>query len=217
MAAVRRGIKDSQLNGWVIQQSQNLLIPGDGVAIIYKHANAHAALRRAFQPVGEHAAGLVAAKNIVLKIKSALRGVDHVCAQAKPVSSDADDAKSRGARVLFGRGRKLTAESCLLGMSEGHGGLLRKIGTRRQRCASTQEQRSEQHAAEPPCPPMRKTPKQNFRAPINELARFRQQQTTPLKNKTFMIAAVYGTRMDESAKLTERPAGTRAACGSCSK
>src|SRR5260370_29500558 len=100
MAAVRRWIEDSQLDGIRLKQPQNLLITGDRVAIVDEHADTHAAIGSPQQVLGQHAARLVTSKNIILKVEGSLRGVDHLRAGSEPVRPDADDAKCRFARML---------------------------------------------------------------------------------------------------------------------
>jgi hypothetical protein len=100
VAAVSGWIVDSQL-GTMSHQPQNLLIAGNRVAVVDEYADTHAAIGSLQQVLGQHAPGLVASKNVILKVKSSLRGVDDLRAGPESIRADIDDTKRRLAGVLM--------------------------------------------------------------------------------------------------------------------
>jgi hypothetical protein len=99
--------------------------------------------------VGEHAPGFVAAKDIILKVESSLRGIDQLGTGPKSICSDVENAKPRIARVLARRGRKLTAEIRLRGWSKRYGFVLRVMSAGLGAGAGAQRHRYQQDEAEP--------------------------------------------------------------------
>ena len=139
MAAIRERVEDPDLDLRMRVQRHDLLIACDRFAIVDQHAHAHAAVGRAQHGVGQQLAGLVGAKNEVLKIEGSLGGIDHLHPGQEPVDAYRQHAKPGIPAVFARRVCKLPAEAGLLGMSERRGGGLGKIGARRKRRASAQE------------------------------------------------------------------------------
>ena len=93
MAAVRERVEYSNLDLRMGVQRNDLLIAGDFVRIVDQHAHAHVAVGRAQHRVGQQLAGLVRAKNEVLKIEGALGGIGHLHPGQEPVDACRQHAK----------------------------------------------------------------------------------------------------------------------------
>jgi hypothetical protein len=139
------------------QQPQDLLIAGDRFGVIDEHAYAHPALCRTPKAVGQHAAGFVTAKNIVLKIESSLSGIDQLHSELESVHAGADDAKCRIALVFALGAGKLLAKAGVFRVSERHGCGLGKIRTGRKPCATAEYYQGEQRRGMTADAPMRST------------------------------------------------------------
>jgi hypothetical protein len=126
------------------QKPQDLLIAGDRFPVIDEQAHAHPAICRTLKAVGQHAAGLVAAKNIILKIESSLSGIDQLHSELESVHADADDPKCRIVPVFALRARKLLAKARVLRVAEGHGRGLGKTRAGRKPCATAENCYGEQ-------------------------------------------------------------------------
>ncbi len=155
--SIIKWIENSHLDGRMAQKPQDLLIAGDRVTVIDEHANAHSAIRRAPKALGQHAAGFVAAKNIVLKIESSLSGIDQLHSELESVHADADDAKGRIALVFVGGAGKLLAKAGVLRVGERHGCGLGIIRTGRKPCATIEYCQGEQCRGMTADAPMRST------------------------------------------------------------
>jgi hypothetical protein len=66
-------------------QRGDLLVPGYRLAVIDKDANAHPSIGRAQRRIGQQAAGIVGAKDEVLKVQRSLGGVGHLRPRQKAI------------------------------------------------------------------------------------------------------------------------------------
>jgi hypothetical protein len=141
----------------MVQKPQDLLVAGDSIAVIDEHAYAHATLRCTPETVGQHAAGLVAAKYKVLKVESSLRRIDHLHPHPETVDADTDDPKCRKTAVLVHRARKLLAEAGVFRMSERHRRGFGEIRAGRKACATVEHGCGQQGCAKADCARARST------------------------------------------------------------
>jgi hypothetical protein len=148
----------------MVQKAQELLVAGDGIAVIDEHAYVHPTIRCTLKTVGQHAAGLVAAKYEVLKVESSLRRIDHLHSEPESVGADIDDPKSRKTGVFVLRARKLLAEAGLFRMSERHRRGFGKIRAGRKACATAEHGCGEQGCANADCALARGTSAANRRS-----------------------------------------------------
>lgn len=70
--------------------SVDLVIAGDGVTIIYQQPYPHTAVVRLDHGLRQQSPGFVAAKNIILKVKRAYGGIDHLHSDQEPVTAHLD-------------------------------------------------------------------------------------------------------------------------------
>ena len=130
VAAIDERIEYPNLDVWMCVQRADLLVARDRVAVVDQHPHPHATIGGPHQGIGEQPAGLVAAKDEILKIQRLLRGTDHLRAHQESINTDGDDSKS-GIAVAPARGIvKLRAEVGLLGMSQRDGRGLRGVECR---------------------------------------------------------------------------------------
>jgi hypothetical protein len=70
--------------------------------------------------IGQHAAGLVASENVILKVEGPLRGVDYLCSRPESVRAYAEHTESGFAWMLMSGARELVAENSILWVTESH-------------------------------------------------------------------------------------------------
>ena len=139
MAAVDEGIEDPDLDGTMRFQRRDLFVAGLRFAVVDQDPHTHSAIGGLQHSVGEQPAGLVTAKDEVLQVEGALRGIDHLHAHQKSVGTYRDDSISRIAVVFARLGVELLTQLRLLRVRQRRGLRLRKIRTRRQRRAAAEQ------------------------------------------------------------------------------
>lgn len=133
-----------KMSGWGLQLRE-LLVAGDGLAVIDQDAHPHAAIGRLQDRAGQQAAGLIAMEDEVLQVDRALRRGDELHAQDEPVGARIDDAQARStvACVDPGHGKAAQARGTRIGdRARGHA---RDVGSGRQCPAAGQQQGRGEH------------------------------------------------------------------------